>query len=122
MTLHIDTLSAMTGVSLFQSRHLARPPSSVVPISPITWTYDKREDLQPGSAEWKQYTHLLSEGPCADIEGFRELEGVEPALQFAGMKRQSVGEPKRAAREGRWKETLPVKLSWEQAVWVCERE
>lgn len=84
VTLHIDTLSAMTGVTLFQSLYLLRARSSSplrsffssafpLPLSASNspnWTYDKSESLPssgtPGRAAYGRYTHLLTGAPsCA---------------------------------------------------------
>lgn len=71
---HISTLPAMTGVTLFQSKYLPgrrddsfglpNLPSVLPPTthSPPTWIYNKTEGLALDDASvWSQYTHLLSE-------------------------------------------------------------
>lgn len=73
VNVHIATLPAMTGVTLFQSKYIARRkgafgfellPSVLPPTSPLhpTWTYDKTEGIAPDDVPaWQQYTHLLSD-------------------------------------------------------------
>lgn len=116
---HIDTLSAMTGVSLFQSTHLARPASSLVPSALPAWVYDKSEPRRNVS-----YTHLLDETGCAP--GFRALGA--PLLAYAGRRWASwrsylerVVSWLMAPRLATVPHLLPFDVLLAPAVWVCER-
>lgn len=95
----------MTGVTLFQSIHLARPASpsfglpSLLSQAPSNraWTYDKTEDLPLTREAWASYTHLLSTfpqchlpikdesgSPTADL--FEPISGPDSnAAEFAGI-------------------------------------
>ncbi|PWN87944.1 hypothetical protein FA10DRAFT_180963 [Acaromyces ingoldii] len=104
VTVHIDVLPAMTGVTRFQSLHLARPPSSLLVISHSriedqqwpAWTYDKTEDLDAGAPQWATYTHLVADQPCAAVNSapgaagphFEALVGTGPIEAFERLQRR----------------------------------
>lgn len=93
---HISTLPAMTGVTLFQSKHLQERslgafglPSLPLPAptsSSSSWTYSKTENIDAGDQDaWQQYTHLLSdridcELPAGDVSLFKPL--LHPKREF----------------------------------------
>lgn len=94
----------MTGVTRFQSLHLARPPSSllVIPHSRSedqqrpAWTYDKTEDLDTGAPQWATYTHLVADRPCTAVNNasgaagphFEALAGTGPIEAFERLQRR----------------------------------
>ncbi|CCU99276.1 ER alpha-1,6-mannosyltransferase-like protein [Malassezia sympodialis ATCC 42132] len=80
---HIDTLSAMTGVSLFQSKHLARASASWVPSQAPAWIYNKTESPQ---LDLCLFTHMLSERACPP--GFRDM-----AAPIQGLSRVQLQRP-----------------------------
>ncbi|WFD31326.1 dolichyl-P-Man:Man7GlcNAc2-PP-dolichol alpha-1,6-mannosyltransferase [Malassezia sp. CBS 17886] len=90
---HIDTRAAMTGVSLFQSTHLQRPSTSLVPRTDAGWVYDKTEglattgDLDALRATWGNYTHIITEETeCGEALStlFRPLLPPVVALHHVG--------------------------------------
>jgi len=111
---HIDTLSAMTGVSLFQSSHLMRPSTSWVPSQAPGWIYNKTEsptlDLCP-------FTHMLTEQACppafrdmaASVQAFDRIQLLRPADYLHAL--HTTG----------WRMWLPVRLLTTDAIHVCER-
>lgn len=111
ITVHIDVLPAMTGVTLFQSTHLNRF-SGVVSASCTSeecWVYDKTEDLPVSGPEavqaWSTFTHLISEvsecrilqgqkgDPLTDMEQLFEPMAA-PISSFAGLRRKAISQIK----------------------------
>lgn len=127
--LHIDTLSAMTGVSLFQSTHLARPAASWVPSTSPAWTYDKTEGIaKDATGAWCQYTHLLTEFPCswagdafaplgAPIAGLAGVHRKAPKAYLADLVRL----PRARSLADAWHALLPVVVRTAPALYVCQR-
>ena len=114
---HIDTLSAMTGVSLFQSKHLARASASWVPSQAPAWIYNKTESPQ---LDLCLFTHMLSERACPP--GFRDM-----AAPIQGLSRVQLQRPADFMRALRaaglrlaWR-VWPVRLVTADAIHVCER-
>lgn len=113
---HIDTLSAMTGVSLFQSTHLARTGSSWVPTLEPTWIYNKTESPH---LDLCLFTHMLTERACpaafremtAPIQALAGLQIMRPAAYWTTVRAAGL-------RLAAW---LPVRFVTSDAIHVCER-
>lgn len=115
--LHISTLPAMTGVTLFQSKYLPKRrqdafgmsslpgvlPLSATSESTPNWIYDKTEGLTLNDVDvWSQYTHLLSEDvECRHVPvpvfkpimpAQREFSGVGVSIRGSDFRKQSLGE------------------------------
>ncbi|WFC93721.1 dolichyl-P-Man:Man7GlcNAc2-PP-dolichol alpha-1,6-mannosyltransferase [Malassezia brasiliensis] len=128
--LHIDTLAAMTGVSLFQCTHLARPPASLVPTRAPVWHYNKTEGLD-ADAPWCDFTHLLTESANCRVAGndplFTPLGAPIPGL--VGVRRKSVrayieellGIFRARSLAAAWHAAIPVKVDTEPMLYVCKR-
>lgn len=127
VNVHIDTLAAMTGVSLFLSEFAARPARSLLPSrTTFPWTYDKRESLS--LAELCAHTHLLTEEGC-DMCGnvFQPLG--PPVLGLAGIRRKTLASwthdilvlPQSTGLDAAWQRLLPVVVEQAPAIWVCGR-
>lgn len=115
---HIDTLAAMTGVSLFQSIHLARPAHSLVPSQAPVWVYDKREHVLDDCT----WTLAISERAC---HAPYALVG-EPISGYDGLRlrRTYVQDLLHAARGGTWptiSELFPLEIRFTPRLWICRR-
>ncbi|KAJ9476837.1 Dol-P-Man:Man(7)GlcNAc(2)-PP-Dol alpha-1,6-mannosyltransferase [Pseudozyma hubeiensis] len=111
ITIHIDVLPAMTGVTLFQSTRLDRF-SGALPASCASnecWVYDKTENLPTSGPEavqaWSTFTHLISEAPeCRVLEDQKGdalpdtkqlFEPFAPPIySFAGLRRKAISQIK----------------------------
>ncbi|WFD20055.1 dolichyl-P-Man:Man7GlcNAc2-PP-dolichol alpha-1,6-mannosyltransferase [Malassezia caprae] len=106
---HIDTLSATTGVSLLQSTHLARPHTSWVPSQAPDWVYNKTEsptlDLCP-------FTHMLTERACPPA--FRDM--AAPVQALARIQLLRPADYLRALRTAGQRTWLPVRLVTADAI------
>ncbi|KOS16301.1 alpha-mannosyltransferase subunit [Malassezia pachydermatis] len=118
---HIDTLAAMTGVSLFQSTHVARPRSSLVPHLPPPWVYNKTEAYD---GPWCAFTHRVSEYPCnatetrtlvPPIQALTGRQVVRPAVYAGRLYAMLRGTQPRSLRA-----FLPIEVHQQPALWVCE--
>jgi len=116
---HIDTLPAMTGVSLFQS---------VRRSAPAAWVYDKTERYTGDAPTfWRRFHYLLSEAPNCQVPGgcFRALG--PPADGLDRIARKPLGSYLRGltARPHSLRDAaerlLPVEVHTAPRVWVCER-
>lgn len=116
---HIDTLPAMTGVSLFQSVRRG---------APAAWVYDKTERYHGDAPTfWRRFHYLLSEAPDCRVPGdcFQALgspaDGLERVTRkpLGGYLRGLTARPHslRDAAE----RLLPVEVHTAPRVWVCER-
>lgn len=115
---HIDTLAAMTGVSLFQSTHLARPSHSLVPSQAPVWVYDKREHISDDCA----WTLAIFEHPCH--ASYAQVG--EPILGYDGLRlrRAYIQNLLHAARMREWPTIqgfLPFEIRYTPQLWMCRR-
>lgn len=119
---HIEPLAAMTGVSLFQSTHLARPHGSFVPSALPAWIYDKNEHVSDDCA----WTYTLSEHAC---DGLIYVQEGEPVYAYNGLKIQG---PRAYAMQlshilvgkvavQNIKSVLPFDLMYTPQLWICKR-
>lgn len=115
---HIDTLAAMTGVSLFQSIHLARPSHSLVPSQAPVWVYDKREHILDDCAWTLAIFEHACHAPYAQVG--------EPIWGLGGLRlrRTYIRDVFDAARLGEWptlQGLLPFEIRYTPQLWICKR-
>ena len=115
---HIDTLAAMTGVSLFQSIHLARPAHSLVPSQAPVWVYDKREHVLDDCTWTLAISERACHAPYAPVG--------EPISGYDGLRlrRTYVQDLLHAARGGTWptiSELFPLEIRFTPRLWICRR-
>lgn len=130
VNLHIDTLAAMTGVSLFQCTHLPRPRASWVPSRAPVWHYNKSEGLG-ADAPWCDFTHLVTESANCRVAGdaplFTPLGAPVPGLER--VRRKSVrayvqdllGICRARSLAGAWRAVVPIQVDTAPMLYVCER-
>lgn len=128
--LHVDTLAAMTGVSLFQCTHLPRPHTSLVPTRAPVWQYNKTEGLG-ADAPWCDFTHLLTESADCRVAGdasfFTPLGA--PIDGLARVRRKPVrtyaqdllGIHRARSFPAAWRAMLPIEIDTAPMLYVCER-
>ncbi|WFD06837.1 dolichyl-P-Man:Man7GlcNAc2-PP-dolichol alpha-1,6-mannosyltransferase [Malassezia vespertilionis] len=80
VSVHVDTLAAMTGVTRFQSIHMHRPSRSLVPQTEPEWVYDKREDLGYDDDAWREYTHIITEHANCNVTSRALFTPIAEAL------------------------------------------
>lgn len=88
LTVHMDVLSCMTGVSRFQQEHPSPPIwralSSLPQTAQVAWLYDKTEDEQAlaDPVFWSRFDYVLAEDP-ARVMGTWDV--VDTVYGLAGL-------------------------------------
>lgn len=113
---HICVHAAMTGVSRFQSIHMARPRNSLVDSAQPAWEYDKTEALS--SVSWENVTWAITDAPCsapfvplgAPIRGLTGVSVRSPRNYLNGLTLDDA------------QSLLPLSVRTAPLLWVCTSE
>lgn len=110
VSVHMDVLSCMTGVSRFQQAHPAPPiwrafASHPSPAADVVWRYDKTEDAQRllDPAFWARFDYALVEDPARAVGAWELLDTV---YGYAGVEVLRPGQAVADAADGEVWEAL----------------